>query len=242
MLQKKILGPLGLAVAKHGFPSKVAPRTNNFEMATSCGYLGIFVNPIRHGNEMQFSLSCGISIKHVQAELIKTELYAQDYVGSTWTCGALVENLEKYKRWILPLSPASKALLSLGIRPRKGVFKGYVDAYMPVTADDATVERHVHRLMAQIDTYCWPFLSQYGFSEESFLSLCERDDDFVDVCFSSLEMQILAGLILARKLERDDAARVIKLIGEHKGAYYAKHGNPRPLELINKIGRQLDLL
>jgi len=241
VLRQQFLDTLGHGLTRYGFPAKVAPRTYNFRLATPCGHVGIFVNPIRHGEEIQFSLSCGISITYVQDRLTKTELYAQDYTGLTWTCGLMLDNLVRYKEWIAPPGPARKALMAIGIQPKEGAFPGYADSYMPVTCDKATLQRHVDRLIVQVDSCCWPFLLQYGFSEANFLGLCERNDAFVDVCFSGLEKQIVAGLILARKLGRADTERAIRRIGERKGAYYATHGNPMPCERIQRIVKQLNL-
>lgn len=240
-IRNRFFAALGNALTQYGFPAKMAPRTYNYVQETPCGHIGIFVNPIRHGDEIQFSLRCGISIRSIQEVLVKTELYVKDARGLTWTCGLLLDNLEKYKDWIFPLGPVRGALLSVGLGPRKGAFKGYDDAYMSVTADDVTVAHHVDRLIKLIDAYCWPFLKAYGFSESDFLMLCQRNDDFADVCFTRLEQQVLAGLILAEKLGREDAVVAIKNLAKSKGGYYARNGNPRPLEVIRRAGGELGL-
>jgi hypothetical protein len=53
---------------------------------------------------------------------------------------------------------------------------------------------------------------------------------------------VLAGLLLAQKLGRPEAAKTIKKNMERKGNYYAKLGNPEPLQVFMSAGKELGLL
>jgi len=57
-----------------------------------------------------------------------------------------------------------------------------------------------------------------------------------------LDRQVLAGLVLAQKLGDNDAAAAMKNIAKSKGGYYARNGNPRPLDIIQRVGGELGLV
>lgn len=241
-LRKQFLSAFGAALVKHGFPPSRRALRYDFSQPTAVGQIGIFVNPIRHGDEIRFSLRCGIRIDCVQDVMEKTELFAPESNGDTWSCGIMIENLDKYSDWIAPLGPIRTGLASFGLGPRKGDFKGWDDDYMTVTANNAVVEAKVERAVRQIESLAMPFLRRYGESTEAYLDLCLRDEDFADLCWLTFDEKILSGMVAAQCLGRLDAIDQLKKIAYRKGDYYARLGNPVPLERIERIGAALGLI
>ena len=241
-LPKCFLSGLGQALVRHGFPLTKKALRYDFVQPTAAGLIGIFAQPIRHGDEIRFSLRTGVRIDRVQQVMEQTELFAPEARGETWSCGIMLENLEKYQDWIAPLGPVRARLALVGLGPRKGGYVGHDEEYMNVAAGDDVIKSQVDRVMRQIDALVMPFLRRYGQTEEAFLDLCLRDDDFADLCWLTFDRKILSGLVVARCLGRDDAIRQLKQIALRKGGYYARNGNPVPLERIERIGGALGLI
>ncbi len=212
-----------------------------FFQKTPCGFVSVNVNPVRMDGNVRFSISGAISLTYVQEILEKTALYDFDD-GMTWSCGMELANFERYADWIAPRTALQNAAAKIGIGSTVREWGGYLNDYMPADADDTVIDTQVSRLLGRIEKTALPFLQIYGFSEEAFLNLCTRNDKFVEICFGRLQQQALAGLLLAQKLWRPETAKTIKQNMERKGNYYAKLGNPEPLQVYMKIGKELGLL
>ena len=230
----------GQRLKRYGFPPK-KKSTGFIQLQTPSGYVGIHIAPI-HRWPVGLDVTPGYAISNavVQKILEKTELYHQPK-GLTWTCGALIRST---------IHALGELQLARTWRDEKGLHVNLDDVkrierlygiWLDADADAKAVNRMADHAFSLVERWAWPVLERYGFSDEAMLELTMRDDNLADLLFSG-PRKPLTGLILARHLDKGDAAEIILATARKRHAGFAAHGNPRIEEQFEKLVRVLKLI
>lgn len=210
------LEPFGTKMETLGFPRKLTRSTKFFQQKTASGVIGLHVNP-RYwpGEGCTISFRCAVSLDTVQNLLVQTELYVSD--GSlTWTFG-----------------------VDLGELRPSGQYE-YSSYELSKGPPDSEIEMFAEKVFGDFIQYGWPFLQNHG-SEEGALNLTLRTDRIAELCFLDPHKP-LAGIILAKKLGRDDVIPKLLQNARKRFGRYAKFGNPEPRDQFRRLVLQLGLL
>jgi len=244
MQRDNFFSEIGTRLARLGFPEKINKRYFLFKKPTPIGSVGLFVFPENRIDSIDFRLQCAVSVSSVQEQLLKTELFV-DTGGLTWTCGALLKEMRRYQGHEndVPSWKGADGKIYLDMQRLAEVRDefGTDDGYIRADDTDDLISQSVDKVFERFSKYGWPTLEQHGNSEEAFLNLTLRTDKVAELMFLD-PVKPLAGLILAKRLGRDNARSTLLRNAKSRYKSAAKYGNPDLLEQFYRIGKVLGLV